>query len=143
MASAPAPRWTLELHRGPDCLLVKIRARGEGTRGGRGLAARIWRLLEQHFTYRLFVELDEIDGLDPHLIRQLVALARRVAAHGGMLRLCGLSPQDYRRLPASGWGGILPAYRHRDDAIFGQRGHRHAEETRPLPALMGFDKQNR
>ena len=50
---------TLDVERGPDWLLVRIRNL-DRAEPETPLAEQLWALLEQHFTYRLVLELDEV-----------------------------------------------------------------------------------
>jgi len=83
------------------------------------LADRIWRLLEQHFTYRLVLELDEIRVLTSSLIEQLMELYRRVEKHDGVMRVCGLSPYNRQILHACHLDERLLPYHDREEAVMG------------------------
>jgi anti-anti-sigma regulatory factor len=50
--------------------------------------------LQQHFTYRLVLELDQVPLLSGDLVEQLSQLHGRIEEHGGLMRLCGLSPRN-------------------------------------------------
>ncbi len=52
---------------------------------------RLWRLYESHFAHRLVLEMDAVPVLCSQTIGQLILLQRRIAAQGGLMRLCGLS----------------------------------------------------
>jgi len=123
MLSTAIPGWELSVDRGPDCLLVKINGPIDDDTADSSLLDSVWHLLEQHFTYRLVIELDDVDHLNNRLIEQLVSLAYRVVAHGGILRLCGLSPHDREELRRSGFANILPVYRCPEDAMVADRCH--------------------
>ncbi len=56
-----------------------------------GLAEQVWHLLEQNFTRRVVLELDQVGCVTSQLIGQLVLLQDRVLADGGVIRICGLS----------------------------------------------------
>jgi anti-anti-sigma factor len=121
MTTAVTERWDLDLQRGPDCLLIKVMDPIEEGADPAELSDRIWSLLEQQFTYRVVIDLAEIDHLGSHMVGQLVHLAQQVAAHGGLMRLCGLSSWDQESLRRCGLNSVLPAYPHREDAIFSDR----------------------
>lgn len=123
---ATAPRCAFEVERGPDWLLVRIRniAIADESR----FAEMIWRALEQHFTYRVVLELDGVPRLNAAMIGQLVELHRRIAQHDGVLRLCGLSPDNCRALEVCGLGGRLHPYDSRTEALIGD----------PHPVRLGF-----
>ena len=92
------------------------------------LADHIWSLLEQHLTYRVVLEMDDIKVLRSELIAQLILLCRKIDHHGGVIRLSGISANNTKVLQACSLLDRLPAYRDRCEAVMGcQRGH--AEET--------------
>ena len=88
---AIAPGWELDVERGPDWLLVKIKQSAEGTSETPPLEPVLWSLLQQHFTYRLVLELGQVELLNSYLIGQLVKLYGQIRQHDGVMRLCGLS----------------------------------------------------
>ena len=80
-------------------------------------------LLQQHFTYRLVLELDEVQVLNSDLIGQLMQLYRRIEEHDGVMRLCGLSPHNRQVLHACHLDDRLLPYEDRQEAVMG-RPHR-------------------
>jgi anti-anti-sigma regulatory factor len=110
--------WDLDVQRGPGCLFVRLRASRRGKSLETSLAEQLWAFLEQHFTYCLVLEMDEVEHLDGDLLAQIAALADRIEVHEGMLRLCGLSPENRKILERFSQSDSLPAYRSRADAIF-------------------------
>jgi len=115
-----APGWQLEVERGPDWLFVRIRRPDTEADDSPPLADRIWWLLEEHFTRRLVLELDELDVLCSYLIGQLVLLHKRIAVGGGMLRLCGLSENNRQVLRFVRLENCFPVYPDRHAAVMGQ-----------------------
>jgi anti-anti-sigma factor len=116
---ATASGWELEVERGPGWLLVRI-----GNPDGLGeelppLADCIWSVLEQHFTYRLVLELDRISLLNSLLIGQLIELYRRIRKQDGVLRLCGLSAYNRQVLRTCRLDDRLPAFHDRREAVLG------------------------
>ena len=89
-----APSFDLDVERGPDWLLVRVRNLDLTQSDAPPLAEHLWGLLQQHFTYRLVLEFDEVGVLDSRLIGQLIQLYRRIEEHDGVMRLCGLSPHN-------------------------------------------------
>jgi anti-anti-sigma factor len=83
------------------------------------LADYLWSLLERHFTYRLVLDLSEVQALDRKLLSELLRLQRRVRQHGGLMRVCGLSPECQRVLQRHGLDGRLPCYCGLEDAVMG------------------------
>ena len=80
---AVAPGWELDVERGPDWLLVKIRSL-DGSSTDPPLAEGVWEQLERHFTYRVVLELDQVKVLNSHLIGQLVRLYRLIRERDGI-----------------------------------------------------------
>jgi anti-anti-sigma regulatory factor len=97
---ATAPGCELDVERGPDWVLVRVANLDAAEAETPPLAERVWRILQQHFTYRLVLELDEVRLLTSRLIAQLVQLHRRIGEHGGLLRVCGLSEENCEALRA-------------------------------------------
>ncbi|MGD0896490.1 MAG: STAS domain-containing protein [Thermoguttaceae bacterium] len=114
--------WDLDVERGPSCLFVRLRAGAGGAAPEASLAEQLWALMEQHFTYCLVLEMDEVELPDSRLLRQIAALAARIDVHDGMLRLCGLSPESRLALDRCNLSNALPAYPSREDALFGRCG---------------------
>ena len=111
--------WELDVERGPNWLLVKV-----GNPLGKPwdmptLADTLRSLMEQHFTYRLVLELDQIDLLSSELIGQLLALDKWIRARQGVMRLCGLSPDNVEILRRCCRDSFFPAYRDRLEAVWG------------------------
>jgi anti-anti-sigma factor len=117
---AIAPGCTLDVERGPDWLLVRVRDFDPMESDAPPLAERLRSLLEQHFTYRLVLELDEVEELDSYLIGELIRLHRWIERHDGVLRVCGLSPQNCRVLHACRLDEQLPLYGDREEAVMGR-----------------------
>jgi anti-anti-sigma regulatory factor len=115
---ATTSAWDLDVQRGPGCLFVRLRPGGHEPSAESSLVERLWALLEQHFTYSLVLEMDQVGVLDSHLLDEIAALADRIEVHGGMLRLCGLSPESREKLHRCRQSDSLPAYRSRQDALF-------------------------
>ncbi len=111
--------WNFDVDRGPDWVFVRLRPAHDGGTEENSLAAQVWSILEQSFTYRLVLELDCLDLLQSCLIAQLVMLSKRVHSHDGMLRLCGLSSVNQQVLKVCRLNGCLPNYDNRGDAVMG------------------------
>ena len=115
-----AANWRLSVNRGPDWLIVKIGPADAPHLQTKELADHLWALLAQHFTYRLVLEMDEVELLPSEMIGQLVTLERRLEKHGGTLRLCGLSADCQETLRLCSERGRLAAHGSRLDAVLGQ-----------------------
>jgi anti-anti-sigma regulatory factor len=109
----------LDVERGPDWLLVRLRNLDLATPDAPSLADELWSLLQQHFTYRLVLELDEVQ-VNSHIIGQLLQLSRRIEEHEGVLRLCGLTPDSRQVLHAAHLDDRLPPYYDRQEAVLGR-----------------------
>ena len=111
------PEWTMDVERGPEWLFVRLHGPDNGEAEGTELANRIWALLEQHFTYRLVLELDDVALLRSYVLGQLVMLHKRIHSHGGMLRLSGLSNENLEALKACRLDHAFSRYATREDAV--------------------------
>ena len=116
---AIAPGCELDVERGPDWLLVRVRNLDLAESDAPPLAERVWHLLQQHFTYRLVLELDEVQVLNSCLIGELLQLHRRIEEHGGVMRLCGLSSHNRQVLHACRLDDRLLPYGDRQEAVMG------------------------
>src|SRR5690606_41080198 len=87
--------WTFDVERGPDWLFLKVHAPENGDAEGIPLAAEIWELMQREFARRVVLELDSLNILRSCVIGQLVQLHKRVYNNGGMMRLVGLSDDNY------------------------------------------------
>jgi anti-anti-sigma factor len=114
---AIAPGCDLDVERGPDWLLVRVASLDPAEPDTPPLADRVWHLLQQHFTYRLVLELDQVRLLTSRLIAQLVQLHRRIEEHSGVMRLCGLSPQNREILHTCRLDERLAPYEDRQAAV--------------------------
>lgn len=112
--------WTLEVDRGPDWLFVRLAGVQDSDAQIEDLAEQLWSLLDQHLIYRLILELDELPILPSLLIGQIVMLHKRIHAHGGMLRLSGLSDYNQQVLVTCRLAGRFPQYPDRTAAIMGE-----------------------
>jgi len=112
--------WEMDVERGPDWIFLRLRpATHEQGTDDLALANRIWSVLEQSFVYRLVLELDAVDHLHSSIIAQLVLLSKRIHSHGGLLRLCGLTPVNQQVIHTCRLDGCLPNYDSRSDAVMG------------------------
>jgi anti-anti-sigma factor len=106
----------MEVERGPDWLFVRFRPDHEPLDR---VAEQLWALLNQHFVYRLVLEMDEVDFLPSVLMGQLVMLQKRVLQHDGALRLCGLTPSCAEALHFCRLDHTLAHFETRADAVRG------------------------
>ena len=121
---AIAPGCELDVERGPEWLLVRVRNLDLAESDATPLVERLWSLLQQHFTYRLVLELDDVGVLSSPLIEQFVQLYKRIEEHDGVMRLCGLSPHNLQVLHACRLDERLLPYTDRREAVMGGPGPR-------------------
>lgn len=115
-----APGWTAGVERGPDWLFLKLHCTPEHVWDDPPLGEAIWEMLERHMVRRVVIECEEIH-LHSALIGQLVMLHKRVTAHGGVMRLCGLSDADRDVLRMTRLDNQFPEFACRTDAVLGYR----------------------
>ncbi len=113
--------WTVSVERGPDWLFIRLQIVPEMAEDFSSLAEQVWHIVEQHFTYRVVLELQGRPFLSSSLLGQLVLLHKRLHVHGGVLRLCGLSSDQQRAIAASRLEARFPAYQNREEAVWGHR----------------------
>ncbi len=118
---ATAPGCEFDVERGPDWLLVRITSLDQSEPGSLALADAVWSLLNQHFTYRIVLELDQVGVLNSFVIGQLVALYKRIREHDGVMRLCGLSTYNRQVLHTCRLDERLLPYQDRQDAVMAGR----------------------
>ena len=86
-------------------------------------AQDLWKQADfvHHARLRVFrLELDDIEVLTSHLIGQLMELYRRIDEHEGVLRLCGLSPENRAAICAAHLDELLTLYNDRQEALLGR-----------------------
>jgi anti-anti-sigma factor len=116
---AIAPGWEMKVDRGPGWIWAKVCHPDSDCSDTPPLADQLWSLLERHFTYRLLIELDDVNILNSFLLGQLILLQRRIRDHGGLMRLSGVSPFNLEVLRTHGLDGYLPVYSSFEDAVTG------------------------
>lgn len=115
-----APGWKLEVDRGPDWLFVKPTCSSyDPDSADPPLAESVWSLLQQHFTYRLVLECEQLPHLHSPMVGQLAMLHKRISTQGGLMRLCGLSDSNQEVLHACRLDGRFPNFLDRSEAVQG------------------------
>lgn len=114
-----APGVELDVQRGPNWLLVRIDSLDADRCDSIPLADDIWEMLQRHFTWRLVLDLGRAPSLNRHLINELLDLQRRIAAQGGVLRVCGVSARDARMLASLRLDDRLTPYSSWEEAVRG------------------------
>lgn len=113
--------WCLDVDRGPDWLFVRVAEQPREAEDAPPLADTLWSLLEQHFTYRLVLECDALRTVNSNLIGQLVLLHKRIYKHGGLMRLAGLSDDNFEVLRQARLDRNFPRFYNRAEAVLGHR----------------------
>lgn len=114
-----ASGWSMTVQRGPDWLFVQLSGPESGDLQDTTIHETLWSLLEQHLTYRLVLEMDEVSSLCGDVINQLVVLNERLRAQGGLLRICGLDEENIQTLRVDHPHVHFLHYRSREEAIMG------------------------
>jgi hypothetical protein len=109
----------LDVERGPNWLFVRVKECLPGDSEALPLAERVASVLDQHFIYRVVLELEEAALPCDQLIAQLRALEQWVHDHDGVLRVCGLPSRYARPLRRSRLTDRLPLYHDREEAVWG------------------------
>jgi len=118
------PGWSLAVDRGPDWLFVRPIPLQHGDTEEVELAEAIWELCEQHLTYRVVLEFEEVAMLRSWLVGQLVLLKKRLCSHEGLLRICHLSDNNQMVLKICRLDAHFPQYQDRCAAVMGEMPHR-------------------
>jgi anti-anti-sigma factor len=116
---ATAARYEFDVDRGPDWLWIRIRSVETGSLPAASLAEQLKELVENHFIYRIVLELHRVPELSSQLIGELVQLSRYIQKHDGVLRICGLSPEGRAMLEMCNLDDLCLAYKTREEAIVG------------------------
>lgn len=116
-----ADGWQIDVDHGPEWLFFHLRRCTDVLGSTPNLAETIWTAAAEHAIDRLVVEFDAACLLSSFVVGQLVLLHKRAHLAGGVVRLCGLSDEQYRVIQASQLAERLPNYRDREAAVMGYR----------------------
>jgi hypothetical protein len=108
--------FELEIGRGPGSLSVKVNKLRRDTSNPPPLAESLWALLEQHFTYRMLLDLGAVKEMDDYLVDQMFQLSKRVHEHDGTLHICGLSERNQQVLRDGCHEEAVSCYRNSEEA---------------------------
>jgi len=108
--------WDVAVERGPDWLFLRL-ARDEAKAGRESLADRLLGMIRVNHAHRVVLELDRVRSIDDTLIDALAAVGSSIRDDGGLVRVCGLSDGDLRRLRSSERGCDLPHFESRSAAV--------------------------
>ena len=116
-----ARTWSVSVDRGPDWLFIRLEPASGTPVDYAGMAEQVWQVVQQHFVYRVVLEMQGVTVCPSSLIGQLVLLHKRLHTQGGVLRLCGLSPNQEQAIQCSRLDARFPAYPNREQAVWGHR----------------------
>lgn len=116
-----AKGWIHAVERGPGWLFVRLNSVPQIASGGTTLGESVWQLAERHFVYRIVLECDDVRRLGDTEVDELTALRERLDAHGGTVRLCGLSPSCASAIDDRGLSQLLPHFDCREEAVLAHR----------------------
>jgi hypothetical protein len=109
----------MDVERGPNWLLVRLHPGNNTGIPAPNVADELWKLTTRSFTYRLVLEMDQLQHLPFGLTDQLADLRERLAERGGSLRICGLSQDGETELSESQLAKTCPNHRDRVAAVWG------------------------
>lgn len=109
--------WTLDVERGPNLLIIKVKGDDAPEDEMAELAESVWSVLDAHHIYRVVLDCAQLPPLSVSLIVQFEQLHKRVLAHEGMLRLCALSKANKKALRASGFDKHFTTYDCCEEAV--------------------------
>lgn len=113
--------WTAEIDRGPDWLFISLKGIEPFDASGVDVATSIWQFFEREFVNRLVLELDQVLVLRSELVGALVRLHARITSQGGIMRVSGLSDENFAVLRSCRLHDRFPQYRDRQEAVLGYR----------------------
>ena len=117
---ATAAGYEFDVDRGPDWLWIRIRSLEAGSSSAVRLAEQLKELVENHFIYRVVIELHRVPELSSDLIGELVQLDQHIRKHDGVLRICGALPRRAEAmLEMCGLDDLCLAYETREEAMLG------------------------
>ncbi len=111
--------WSIDLDRGPDCLLIRLRPEGALCLDSAGLATSLDELLQLEFAHRIVIDLRHVPRISKQLIDELKLLFQSISEQGGLMRVCGLSNDNGQVAEALRREGRLPVYDTPEDALRG------------------------
>ena len=109
--------WSIDLDRGPNCLLIHLRPEGGQCPDSAGLSAALNELLQIEFANRIVVDLRYVPCVSEQLLDELVQLLESVTKIGGLMRVCGLSAANLNARGGAQSSGPLPVYDTPEDAL--------------------------
>jgi anti-anti-sigma regulatory factor len=114
-----AEGWRLELDFSTEWLFLRLYCDGYEAASSPPLAERAWSIAEQYDIKRIVIEVDHETLLNSYLIGQFLLLHKRAHLSDGVMRLCGLSPENYRVIKLMQFSDRFPNYTDREHAVLG------------------------
>ncbi len=111
--------WSIELDRGPDCLMIRLEPEVDGCPDATGLAAVLDELLRLQFAHRIVIDLRKVPHVSHTLVDELRQLYRLVSARGGLMRVFGVNATSASKLDELHVAAYLPTYATLEDAMHG------------------------
>lgn len=121
MLTEVTSRWTFDVERGPDWLFLRMYGPENGDAEGVPLAEMAWEIMQQQFARRVVLDMSSLRILRSVVIGQLVQLHKRVYTQGGLMRIAGLSDDNYSVLVACRLHDRFPHYATAEEAVMGAR----------------------
>jgi anti-anti-sigma regulatory factor len=111
--------WQVHVDEGPDWLFFRLLATSFEAEPPRPLAEVLWATASERGKNRLVLELADQALLTSYVVGQLAVLHKRTTLDGGVLRLCGMSDENYRVIQIMRLADRFPNYRTREAAVMG------------------------
>ena len=108
--------WDVAVERGPDWLFLRFENGGDGAADG-SLTERLLGTIRANGAHRVVLELDRVESIDDALLDAITTVGSHVRGDGGLIRVCGLSEGNLRRLRRSAPGSDLPHFESRSAAV--------------------------
>ena len=116
-----AEGWRLELDFSSEWLFLRLYCHGYDAESSPPLAERAWSIAEQYDINRIVIEVDHETLLSSYLVGQFILLHKRAHLSDGVMRLCGLTPENYRVIELMHLSDRFPNYPDREHAVMGYR----------------------
>ena len=123
------------VERGPNWLFVRVSKdafkKRKSSHSSKTLIEQLWELSSKHFTYRLVLELQDVDEIDEQSVDDLRKLRLRLTEQGGALRLCGMPSGCSKKLRKAAQKSHLDDHESRHEAVCGDSGEWFAPAPQP------------
>lgn len=117
----PAPGWRICTDVSQDWIFLRVVCSDPEADGCPPIAETAWSLAEKHGVIRLVIELEASAGISSYVIGQLLLLHKRCHLNGGVVRLCGVTADQYSVIKLMRLADRLPNYPSREAAVMGCR----------------------